>query len=217
MPVAGDADPTSDAQAVRLKPVDHADVTIVVDNYVDVLMAGSESVHRYLATDFSRPRPTGRRARILGAGHASRCDGRRSSVLYDAGLTPDGLARNLDMLEGPGQGPARDRDLARSRRSPRRAEGLFAPARPAAAAARHPSRGLARAQGRLPDRQESVCRRRAVSDLEAEGSRWSRSGPDAAARRRASSSPVRSSGRPASSRDSHPLRARGPEAGSPIR
>jgi hypothetical protein len=37
---------------IRLEPVDRAEVTIVVDNFVDVLMAGSEGVRRYLATDF---------------------------------------------------------------------------------------------------------------------------------------------------------------------
>jgi metal-dependent hydrolase (beta-lactamase superfamily II) len=40
--------------------------------------------------------------RLLGRRHR-RVDGARSSVLYDAGLTPDGLARNLDVLEVPVQ------------------------------------------------------------------------------------------------------------------
>ena len=100
MPVAADAVSASDAQVVRLKPVDHAEVTIVVDNYVDVLMAGSEDVHRYLAYDFSD-----RKQLIAEHGFSAlvtvECDGRRSSVLYDAGLTPDGLGRNLDVLGVP--------------------------------------------------------------------------------------------------------------------
>ena len=37
---------------IRLEPVVRAEVTIVVDNFVDVLMAGSDGVRRYLATDF---------------------------------------------------------------------------------------------------------------------------------------------------------------------
>jgi 7,8-dihydropterin-6-yl-methyl-4-(beta-D-ribofuranosyl)aminobenzene 5'-phosphate synthase len=100
MPVAADAVSASDAQVVRLKPVDHAEVMIVVDNYVDVLMAGSEDVHRYLAYDFSD-----RKQLIAEHGFSAlvtvECDGRRSSVLYDAGLTPDGLGRNLDVLGVP--------------------------------------------------------------------------------------------------------------------
>jgi 7,8-dihydropterin-6-yl-methyl-4-(beta-D-ribofuranosyl)aminobenzene 5'-phosphate synthase len=100
MPVAADTVSASDAEVVRLKPVDHAEVTIVVDNYVDVLMAGSEHVHRYLAYDFSD-----RKQLIAEHGFSAlvtvECDGRRSSVLYDAGLTPDGLGRNLDVLGVP--------------------------------------------------------------------------------------------------------------------
>ena len=97
MPVAADAVSASDAQVVRLKPVDHAEVMIVVDNYVDVLMAGSEDVRRYLPDDFSD-----REQLIAEHGFSAlvtvESDRRRSSVLYDAGLTPDGLGRNLDVL-----------------------------------------------------------------------------------------------------------------------
>ena len=39
---------------VRPKPVDRAEITIVMDNFVDVLMAGSDDVHRYIAYDLSR-------------------------------------------------------------------------------------------------------------------------------------------------------------------
>ena len=38
-------------RAIRLQPVARAEVTIVVDNFVDVLMAGADGVGRYLATD----------------------------------------------------------------------------------------------------------------------------------------------------------------------
>jgi 7,8-dihydropterin-6-yl-methyl-4-(beta-D-ribofuranosyl)aminobenzene 5'-phosphate synthase len=90
----------SDDRVVQLKPVDHAEVTIVMDNFVDVLMAGSEDVHRYLAYDFAD-----RRQLVAEHGFSAlvtvESDGRRSSVLYDAGLTPDGLARNLDVLGVP--------------------------------------------------------------------------------------------------------------------
>ena len=83
-----------------LQPVDRAEVTIVVDNYVDVLMAGSDGVTRYNATDW------GARDQLVAEHGFSalltvEVDGRRSSVLYDGGLTPAALARNLDILEVP--------------------------------------------------------------------------------------------------------------------
>jgi 7,8-dihydropterin-6-yl-methyl-4-(beta-D-ribofuranosyl)aminobenzene 5'-phosphate synthase len=88
------------APPVPLRPVTRAEVTIVVDNFVDVLMAGSEGVHRYNATDW------GSRDQLVAEhGFAAlvtvEVDGRRSSVLYDGGLTPFALARNLDILQVP--------------------------------------------------------------------------------------------------------------------
>src|SRR6201987_2070868 len=85
---------------IRLEPVDRAEVTIVVDNFVDVLMAGSEGVRRYLATDW------GDRGQLVAEHGFSalitvEAHGRRSSLLYDGGLTPAALARNLDVLEVP--------------------------------------------------------------------------------------------------------------------
>jgi len=85
---------------IALQPVDRAEVTIVVDNYVDVLMAGSEGVRRYNATDW------GARDQLVAEHGFSalvtvEVEGRRSSVLYDGGLTPAALARNLDILEVP--------------------------------------------------------------------------------------------------------------------
>jgi 7,8-dihydropterin-6-yl-methyl-4-(beta-D-ribofuranosyl)aminobenzene 5'-phosphate synthase len=88
----------SDDRRVELKTVDRAEITIVMDNFVDVLIAGSEDVHRYVAYDLSD-----RNQLIAEHGFSAlvtvESDGRRSSVLYDAGLTPDGLARNLDVLD----------------------------------------------------------------------------------------------------------------------
>jgi len=85
---------------IRLEPVDRAEVTIVVDNFVDVLMAGSEGVRRYLATDW------GDRDQLIAEHGFSalitvESRGRRSSVLYDGGLTPTALGRNLDVLQVP--------------------------------------------------------------------------------------------------------------------
>ena len=85
---------------IRLEPVDCAEVTIVVDNFVDLLMAGAEGVRRYLATDW------GDRDQLIAEHGFSalitiESRGRRSSLLYDGGLTPTTLARNLDVLQVP--------------------------------------------------------------------------------------------------------------------
>jgi 7,8-dihydropterin-6-yl-methyl-4-(beta-D-ribofuranosyl)aminobenzene 5'-phosphate synthase len=85
---------------IRLEPVERAEVTIVVDNFVDVLMAGSEGVRRYVATDWCDRDQLiaehGFSALITVESH-----GRRSSILYDGGLTPTALGRNLDVLQVP--------------------------------------------------------------------------------------------------------------------
>lgn len=85
---------------VRLREVERADVTIVMDNFVDVLMAGSEEVRRYVLHDVSD-----RKQLVAEHGFSAlvsvQSNGRHSSILYDAGLTPDGLARNLDVLNVP--------------------------------------------------------------------------------------------------------------------
>jgi len=85
---------------VPLREVGHADVTIVMDNFVDVLVAGSEDVRRYVLRDVSD-----RKQLVAEHGFSAlvtvEAGGRRSSILYDAGLTPDGLARNLEVLNVP--------------------------------------------------------------------------------------------------------------------
>ena len=84
----------------NLKPVDRVDVTIVMDNFVDVLMAGARDVRRYLAHDFAD-----RDQLVAEHGFSAlvtvESGGRRDSVLYDGGLTPTGLGRNLDVLSVP--------------------------------------------------------------------------------------------------------------------
>lgn len=84
----------------NLKPVDRVDVTIVMDNFVDVLMAGARDVRRYLARDFAD-----RDQLVAEHGFSAlvtvESGGRRDSVLYDGGLTPTGLGRNLDVLSVP--------------------------------------------------------------------------------------------------------------------
>jgi 7,8-dihydropterin-6-yl-methyl-4-(beta-D-ribofuranosyl)aminobenzene 5'-phosphate synthase len=84
---------------VALQPVDAVEITLVVDNYVDILAAGAEGVRRFpLAYDFADHEQ-------LVAEHGFSAmitvesGGSRSSVLYDGGMTPKGLANNLDVME----------------------------------------------------------------------------------------------------------------------
>jgi 7,8-dihydropterin-6-yl-methyl-4-(beta-D-ribofuranosyl)aminobenzene 5'-phosphate synthase len=94
----------TDGTQIGLQPVDRAEITIVVDNFVDVLMADSEGVRRYNASDF------GDRDQLIAEHGFSalitvESQDVRNSVLYDGGLTPTALARNLDVLQ------VRPRDL----------------------------------------------------------------------------------------------------------
>ena len=83
-----------------LAPVDRVEVTVVIDNYLDLLIAGQEGVARYQPQDFGE-------AAHLVAEHGFSAlvtverDGVRHDVLYDAGLTPHAVARNLDVLQVP--------------------------------------------------------------------------------------------------------------------
>ena len=87
-------------RSIGLEPVDRAEVTIVVDNFVDLLMGGSDDVRRY------HPGDLGDREQLVAEHGFSALitverRGRRSSFLYDGGLTPATLARNLDVLQVP--------------------------------------------------------------------------------------------------------------------
>jgi len=83
---------------VSLRPVDSLDVTILVDNAIDVLMAGSERVRRApLHPDLFRRVPL-----IAEHGYAAlltiKENGTTRQVLYDTGLGKDTLLHNLAVL-----------------------------------------------------------------------------------------------------------------------
>jgi len=85
-------------EQAALRPVDSADVTILVDTCVDVLLAGSEVARRApLAYDWTQ-------GDQLRAEHGYALlltvqGERRQSVLYDAGLGRDTAIYNMDVLE----------------------------------------------------------------------------------------------------------------------
>lgn len=84
---------------VELQPVDAVEVTLVVDNFVDIFLAGTEGVRRFpLAYDtFDHDQLVAEHG--FSALVTVERDGRRSSVLYDGGMTPGGLANNLAVME----------------------------------------------------------------------------------------------------------------------
>jgi 7,8-dihydropterin-6-yl-methyl-4-(beta-D-ribofuranosyl)aminobenzene 5'-phosphate synthase len=84
---------------VELAPVDAVEVTLVVDNFVDIFLSGAAGVRRFpLAYDWSD-------GDQLVAEHGFsalvtvEAGGQRSAILYDGGLSPGGLSRNLDVLQ----------------------------------------------------------------------------------------------------------------------
>jgi 7,8-dihydropterin-6-yl-methyl-4-(beta-D-ribofuranosyl)aminobenzene 5'-phosphate synthase len=97
----GGADPqATPAAAVPLKTVDAAEVVLVMDGFIDYLVAGAEGITRF-------PLPpdqwTDRQQLIAEHGFSAlvtvEVGGTRNSVLYDGGLTPVGMGRNLDVMD----------------------------------------------------------------------------------------------------------------------
>ena len=87
---------------VGLQEVDSVEIAILIDNYVDLLMPSSE-----VAKQPRLGETTGGEQSRLMAEHGFAAlatlmdDGRPDSVLFDAGLSPDGVLRNIDILEPP--------------------------------------------------------------------------------------------------------------------
>ncbi|MBE3558437.1 MAG: MBL fold metallo-hydrolase [Ktedonobacteraceae bacterium] len=86
------------SERVTLLPVDAAHVTILVDNFVDILLAGNEMVQRApLTLDVFE-----REQLLAEHGYALLLtverEGKRESVMYDAGLGRNTLLHNMDVL-----------------------------------------------------------------------------------------------------------------------
>ena len=84
---------------VQLKAVDAVEVTIVMDLYLDLLMASQEGVTRFpMAYDwFDRDKLLAEHGfsaliRVIHGGNAQ-------SILYDAGLSPKAVRNNLDVMD----------------------------------------------------------------------------------------------------------------------
>jgi len=96
-----------------LVPVESLQVTTLIDNVSDVLMPDTGPVQRWGPVGSSGPIPRveslvadgGKTADFLRAEHGFSAlvelhvGGRRRRILFDAGVTPDGLVANLDRLQ----------------------------------------------------------------------------------------------------------------------
>lgn len=98
-------------ETISLEPVDAVSITILVDNLTDVFMPDEGPAHRFPLTSPSAPR---KRAATLEGGQvveqlrgehgfsalvSTRKGEREHLVLFDAGVSPDGLVENMRFLE----------------------------------------------------------------------------------------------------------------------
>ena len=85
-------------ERTKLRPVDSVDITIVVDNSIDLLLPSDERVRRpRVAEDWiGRPQLRAEHGYSVLVDLESR--GTRRSIVYDAGLTPGTFGHNLDVL-----------------------------------------------------------------------------------------------------------------------
>src|SRR6266702_1963966 len=87
------------SEQVTLQPIDAADVTILVDNSIDILLPSTQTALRPpLAWNWSE-----REQLIAEHGYSLlltvQRDGRTESVLYDAGLGRNTILHNMDVLD----------------------------------------------------------------------------------------------------------------------
>jgi 7,8-dihydropterin-6-yl-methyl-4-(beta-D-ribofuranosyl)aminobenzene 5'-phosphate synthase len=85
-------------QRVTLKPVDVADVTIIMDNSIDALVASTPQAQRQPMTWDYFDQAHLRAEHGLSLLLTITRDGQRETILYDCGLSRDGVAHNLDVL-----------------------------------------------------------------------------------------------------------------------
>lgn len=84
---------------IPLHEVDEVGITIVMDNVIDVLMAGTPVAHRYaLPSDaFDHPQPLAQHgfSVLLNVKRGEK----RGTLLFDTGVSPEGLLHNIDVMQ----------------------------------------------------------------------------------------------------------------------
>ncbi|MFC1558194.1 MBL fold metallo-hydrolase [candidate division KSB1 bacterium] len=84
--------------ADKLKEVDHVTVTLIMDNYTDVIIPGNEVAHRRPqgSHPFDNPLPIAEHG--FCALIETEKNGKKSNVLLDTGASPTGILYNMDVL-----------------------------------------------------------------------------------------------------------------------
>lgn len=85
---------------IQLREVDRLEVKTLMDNTIDALLASTETVRRAPSDAvLGGPKSRLRAEHGFSALVTVVAGGGRHSLLFDAGLTPDGLVRNMEILE----------------------------------------------------------------------------------------------------------------------
>lgn len=86
-------------ERIQLQEVDHVSVTIVMDNTIDVLMAGTPVAQRYAlgSHPFDHPQPLAQHG--FSALVKIKQGEKQGTLLFDTGVSRDGLLHNIDALQ----------------------------------------------------------------------------------------------------------------------
>jgi 7,8-dihydropterin-6-yl-methyl-4-(beta-D-ribofuranosyl)aminobenzene 5'-phosphate synthase len=87
------------AETIALHEADELRLSIIMDNTVDVLMPGSEVAQRFPLTADLFERPALRAEHGFSARIEVRRGDRHAAVLFDTGISPDGILHNADAME----------------------------------------------------------------------------------------------------------------------
>ncbi|MFQ5874614.1 MAG: MBL fold metallo-hydrolase, partial [Dehalococcoidia bacterium] len=84
---------------ISLPEVDEVKITTIVDNSIDLLMAGTEVAHRHQLgpNPFERSQPVAEHG--FSVLITVKRQGKQGAVLFDTGLSQKGFLHNLDALE----------------------------------------------------------------------------------------------------------------------
>jgi len=86
------------ASLLTLPAVDGVEITTIMDNSFDMLMASTAVAHRFPATRDVFTRPQLRAEHGVSTLITVINQGRRETILFDTGVSPDGALHNLDVL-----------------------------------------------------------------------------------------------------------------------
>ncbi len=84
---------------IMLKPVDRVEILSIMDNSIDVLMAGTPIAKRAARAPDAMSRPQLRAEHGVAMLITTFSEGKEDKFLFDAGVTVDGALHNMDVLE----------------------------------------------------------------------------------------------------------------------